>query len=215
MRPQPLVDHLRQLLLDRIISGELEPGSSLNQLKLTEELDVSRTPLREALQRLVGEQFIDTRPDRGFFVPPLDPREGRELYETVALVESAAVERLVEPTADLIDELRAISEKRRQAIERPRRSLELDREWHARLLEDVDNQVLQRRLADLKRQLLRYELTFQHGPGRVKLALDEHEEMETALAGGKIGDVSALLRAHWEHGVELASRQMEEAAEKG
>lgn len=203
MRPQPLVDHLRELLLDRIISGDLEAGCSLSQPALTEELEVSRTPLREALQRLAGEGFIDTRPDRGFFVPPLDPREGRELYEAVALLEALAFERQPEITEEDVRALRSITEKRREAIDRPRRSLELDREWHDRLLSGVENQVIRRRLADLKQRLLRYELTYQHSVGRVEVALEQHREIERALAEGREGDVPALLREHWEHGKEL------------
>lgn len=212
MRPQPLVDHLRQILLERIISGDLEPGSSLNQLALTEELDVSRTPLREALQRLVGERFIDARPDRGFFVPRLDPREGRELYETVSILESAAFERQRALTREEIRELRSISQRRAEALDQPRRSLELDREWHECLLSGVENRVLLSRLNDLKRRLLRYELAFQHDPDRVRTALEEHREIEDALVRGTPDEITGLLRKHWEHGRQLAASQLMEVA---
>lgn len=213
MRPEPLVDHLRQLLLEDIISGDLEPGSSLNQLALTEELEVSRTPLREALQRLVGERFIDKEPDRGFFVPRLDPREGWELYETVGMLEATCFRRLPPLSRDDVRELRSLTEQRREAIGSPRDSLELDRRWHELLLAEVENRLILHRLERLKKRLLRYELAFQHGDDRVRVAIEQHRLMEDALAEGASDEVPEMLRRHWEQGKQLVRNELETGAE--
>ena len=209
MRPEPLVDHLRQLLLEDIISGELEPGSSLNQLALTEELAVSRTPLREALQRLVGERFIDKEPDRGFFVPPLDPREGRELYESVGMLEASSFRRQPPLSRDDLRELRSLTERRREVIGSPRESLDFDREWHDRLLSGVENRLILGRLEMLKKRLLRYELTFQHDDDRVRVAIEQHRTMEDAVARGTTDEIPAMLRRHWEQGKQLVRNELE------
>lgn len=209
MRPESLVDHLRQLLLEDIISGELEPGSSLNQLALTEELAVSRTPLREALQRLVGERFIDKEPDRGFFVPPLDPREGRELYESVGMLEASSFRRQPPLSRDDLRALRSLTERRREAVGSPRDSLELDREWHDRLLSGVENRLILGRLETLKKRLLRYELTFQHDDDRVRVAIEQHRAMEDAVAEGRSDEIPAILRRHWEQGKQLVRNELE------
>jgi len=209
VRPEPLVDHLRQLLLEDIISGELEPGSSLNQLALTEELAVSRTPLREALQRLVGERFIDKEPDRGFFVPPLDPREGRELYESVGMLEASSFRRQPPLSRDDLRELRSLTERRREVIGSPRESLDFDREWHDRLLSGVENRLILGRLEMLKKRLLRYELTFQHDDDRVRVAIEQHRTMEDAVARGTTDEIPAMLRRHWEQGKQLVRNELE------
>lgn len=209
MRPESLVDHLRQLLLEDIISGELEPGSSLNQLALTEELAVSRTPLREALQRLVGERFIDKEPDRGFFVPPLDPREGRELYESVGMLEASSFRRQPPLSRDDLRALRSLTERRREAVGSPRDSLELDRAWHDRLLSGVVNRLILDRLETLKKRLLRYELTFQHDDDRVRVAIEQHRTMEDAVAEGRSDEIPAILRRHWEQGKQLVRNELE------
>ena len=209
MRPEPLVDHLRQLLLEDIISGELEPGSSLNQLALTEELAVSRTPLREALQRLVGERFIDKEPDRGFFVPPLDPREGRELYESVGMLEASSFRRQPPLSREDLRHLRSLTGRRREAVGSPRDSLELDREWHDRLLSGVENRLILARLERLKKRLLRYELTFQHDDDRVRVAIEQHTTMEDAVARGTTDEIPAILRRHWEQGKQLVRNELE------
>lgn len=212
MRPEPLVDHLRQLLLEDIISGDLEPGSSLNQLALTEKLAVSRTPLREALQRLVGERFIDKQPDRGFFVPPLDPREGRELYESVGMLEASSFRRQPRLSRADVRELRSLTERRREAIGSPRTSLELDREWHGRLLAGVENRLILQRLETLKKRLLRYELTFQHDDDRVRVAVEQHRMMEDAVADGTSDEVPNILRRHWEQGKQLVRDELDNGA---
>lgn len=209
MRPESLVDHLRRLLLDSIVAGELEPGSSLNQLALTRELEVSRTPLREALQRLVGEQFIDKQAERGFFVPPLDPREGRELYEAVGLLEATSFRRQPPLSPDDVRVLRSLTERRREALGDPGQSLEVDREWHGRLLGGVENRLILDRLGTLKKRLLRYELTFQHSDDRVRVAIEQHRSMVDAVAEGRSEEVPEMLRRHWEQGKQLVRNELE------
>src|SRR5262245_39051463 len=67
------------------------PGERLNEVDLARQLHVSRTPLREALNRLVTEGFLTTRLNRGFFGRTLDPNEVFNLYEFRGAVEQAVV----------------------------------------------------------------------------------------------------------------------------
>ena len=69
----------------------IRPGTRINEGALARELNVSRTPVREALNRLVAEQLIDFRPGTGFFCRPLDPQDMFDLYEMRNIVETAAV----------------------------------------------------------------------------------------------------------------------------
>ena len=69
----------------------IRPGERINEGALARELGVSRTPVREALNRLVAEQLIEFRPGTGFFCRPLDPGEMFNLYEMRNIVETAAI----------------------------------------------------------------------------------------------------------------------------
>lgn len=81
-----LVEHLRQALLD----GLYAPGTRLNEVHLSQELNVSRTPVRAALQMLAGEGLLNHVPNRGFTVREVRLSEIVEAYEMRALAEGLA-----------------------------------------------------------------------------------------------------------------------------
>src|SRR3984957_17804271 len=81
-----LVEHLRQALLD----GRYPSGSRLNEVHLSQELDVSRTPVRAALQTLAGEGLLHHQPNKGFTVREFQLTELVEAYDMRALAEGLA-----------------------------------------------------------------------------------------------------------------------------
>jgi DNA-binding GntR family transcriptional regulator len=70
---------------------EFKPGERINEVELAQRLGASRTPLREALNRLAAEGFLVLKQDRGFFCRDLKPREMYELYQFRAVLEVAAI----------------------------------------------------------------------------------------------------------------------------
>lgn len=78
---------------------ELRPGERINEVTLARQLNVSRTPLREALNRLSVEGLLETRIGKGFFRRALDPQEVFDLYQLRFVIECAAV-RLAVAVAD-------------------------------------------------------------------------------------------------------------------
>lgn len=85
------VDKLYDAVKDMSVAYRLKPGSRLNEVELAKSLGASRTPLREALNRLVAERLLDFRPGRGFFCRALDATEVFELYEVRRMLEVEAV----------------------------------------------------------------------------------------------------------------------------
>ena len=80
----------------KAISHDFLPGERLNEVELAKEFGVSRTPLREALNRLTTEGFLRSIPGKGFFFRELDPKEIFDLYELRAAIEVAAVQLAVQ-----------------------------------------------------------------------------------------------------------------------
>jgi DNA-binding GntR family transcriptional regulator len=76
---------------DMAILFKFKPGERINEVELAQRLGASRTPLREALNRLVAEGFLVLKQDRGFFCRDLKPREMFELYQFRAVLEVAAI----------------------------------------------------------------------------------------------------------------------------
>src|SRR6266446_5488267 len=84
---QRVYDHLRE----EILSGRLQPGAELAEVALSEQLGVSRGPLREAIGRLASEGLVTVRPRRGAVVRSLSKQEFVELYQVREALEMLAV----------------------------------------------------------------------------------------------------------------------------
>jgi DNA-binding GntR family transcriptional regulator len=88
--PRSLAEKAYQLLVRKITRLEYDPGSVLVEKLLIEELDIGRTPIREALQRLAIERLVDHLPNRGMFVSEITASGVQEIYEFRALVDGYA-----------------------------------------------------------------------------------------------------------------------------
>jgi DNA-binding GntR family transcriptional regulator len=88
--PASLAEHAYQYLRQAILTGRLVAGAPLRQEKLSNELGISRLPLREALRRLDTEGLVVLRPRCGYFVSLLDTKEIEELFDIRSMMESRA-----------------------------------------------------------------------------------------------------------------------------
>ena len=91
---------LYQALKQKAVDFSIRPGDRLNEGALAKELGVSRTPLREALNRLVAEQLLEFRPGAGFFCRALDAKSIFDLYELRAFIEAAAIRTACQRASD-------------------------------------------------------------------------------------------------------------------
>lgn len=85
-----LVDEIVEAIREQIVRGELAPGVKINQQAFADVLEVSRTPLREAFQRLQADGWIDLRARRGAEVRPLTVEEAEEIFAMRVVLETAA-----------------------------------------------------------------------------------------------------------------------------
>jgi DNA-binding GntR family transcriptional regulator len=135
--PENIVVRIHAELRNMAITFRLLPGERVNEAILAQELGVSRTPLREALNRLSGEGFLTFSANQGFFRKPLDVKEIFDLYELRQQMEMAAVRLAVERASDeQLAELESFVEQ--SAEEKPDRTAEeviaLDEEFHERIV---------------------------------------------------------------------------------
>jgi DNA-binding GntR family transcriptional regulator len=95
-----LKDHVYLYLYERINNGTLKPGDKINENQLCKDLEVSRTPIREALIKLEDEGYIERLPRRGFVVKEISLGKIKEIYEILGCLEgfaaSLAIDRLTE-----------------------------------------------------------------------------------------------------------------------
>ena len=91
-KKEPLKQKAYHIIKDKIISCEYPPNYLLNEEKLREEIQASRTPIRDALSRLEQEKLVRILPKKGIMVASLSIREINAIYETRMLIETYVVE---------------------------------------------------------------------------------------------------------------------------
>ena len=98
--PRALYEDVAELLRQRIFQRQLEPGSWIDELKIAEELGISRTPLREALKVLATEGLVTMKVRRGAYVTEVSEKDLRDVYHLLALMESDAARVVAQNATD-------------------------------------------------------------------------------------------------------------------
>ena len=113
----PIAPQVYSYLRARIVDNRLPPGAKISEASLADTLNISRTPLRAALQKLATEGLVNTRPHVGTAVAKLDVAQLHEAVFIRAALEAAVVRKLAEMKADL-STLNPIMEIQKRAAER-------------------------------------------------------------------------------------------------
>jgi DNA-binding GntR family transcriptional regulator len=210
IRKKPLRDDVYTLLCERIVEGKFPPGSRLPDVQLAAELGVSRTPVREALLRLVREGLVESDPHRGFFVAPLNRQEVLETYPIVWTLECLALQSCGPPTPEQLQALRQINAEMEAVPADALRRQELDLRWHQTLIEPSGNQRLQEILTGLKQVVRRYECMYMQDPALVRRSFNYHSEILEALLKKRPKLAGQLLERNWRAGMESVLRRLDE-----
>lgn len=183
---------LCQLIRREVVDGTLPPGERINEVHLSGRLEVSRTPLREALSRLVAEGLIESVPRRGFFTRELSVEEVRQLYPLRALLDPHALHLVGIPDRHCIAELRQLNDQIAN-VRRPNVAVDLDNQWHRRLLLECPNQLLLEMIEQLIWKTRRYEYAYLAETRNLQVATEEHEAIAVALERSDLSSACALL----------------------
>ncbi len=152
--PKSLSDKVYEKLKRMIIEGKLRPGEQVKQIQLAEELNVSRTPLINALQRLVSENYVEYHPQRGYGIRKFNLEEMNQLHRVREACEGvAAYDACNWITDEQVKELRALFEPFLEVSdwepEVMRRYQEADLAFHQRIIEISNNPFIKQALDHL------------------------------------------------------------------
>src|SRR5579883_1907008 len=169
---------------DRILRGDLAPGSVLRQEELSGAMGVSRTPVREALMRLVSDGYVERLHRRGFRVAGEPIGDLVALYPILAALERLACESAL-PRIDAarIRRLDQVNGRIRRAIERgdAREAITSNQEFHRLLSEPCDNARLVRLLEELSAEVMRLEIWSFSSEADREETLRNHDAILAAL----------------------------------
>ena len=193
-----VADSVHDLLREAIIEGRITPGSRLSVPLLAQQLLVSRSPVREAVQRLVQEGLAKEEPHRGAAVARLRPEELVPLYEIREALEGLAARLVAEhATPEELDQVRAAYEAHASALERGEatRHVALDLNFHAALRAASHNQELQRYLERVQGKIAIAMLGGRPQEWSKQAIVEHHTILEAVLARDPDA-AEAAARAH-------------------
>lgn len=198
----PLRDEVYRQLSDRIHRGELAPGTRVRDTQIAVQLGVSRTPVREALLRLVREGALEADMGRGFSVCRLDAVEMRETGAILASLEGLALELSGEIPPDRLARLGEIDRELALTRGDADRCIALDEEWHRTLLQGCPNRRLLALISELWQVPRRYMRGYLGESGRVTLSTQHHARIAEALRRNDLPAARQRFTHHWERGIE-------------
>jgi len=192
-------DQIADTLEELVFRGKYEDGERLDEIKLAEHFQVSRTPVREALQKLVMSGMAEQIPRRGVFVRQPGPVELMEMFETMAELEAACGRFASQRMSDeSIDRLAAANERCKDAVNREDAAgYYLENEaFHREIYRGAMNRFLQNEAVRLQNRLKPYRRVQLRFRGRMDQSLAEHEAIVDALRSGDADRAAGLLRDH-------------------
>ncbi len=196
-----LSDTITLSLREMIVRGRLHAGERINEVHLGNDLGVSRTPLREALMRLVAEGAVISRPRFGFYVSPLSLDEFKQIYAIRSLLDPEALRLAGLPTEQQFAHLVALNGRLTETVD-PATVIARDNAWHLELVSHCPNRILLGLIEQFIDRGRRYELALMRERRNVARTIRDHEEILTALREGDLERACDALRANMESGRE-------------
>ncbi len=185
-----------ELILKAIDIGDYRPGDRLVESELAERFGMSRTPIREALQRLETQSIL-RRDGRSLIVASLDHNQLAELYVVRGELEGlAAALAARHATAEEVRVLRDLVAQDRAHVGDPEALARANRRFHKQLHLASHNRYLVQQLELVHRTMALLATTSLAAEGRSAAALDEHARIVEAIAAGDPEAARAALRTH-------------------
>lgn len=192
-----------------IEDGRFKPGEPLPLPRLLEELDMSPTPIREALRLLQAQGLVEHEPHRGVVVATYTPESAEEIYRLRVLLEPLATELAVErATAEQVAHIRALHDELARAVhddESRTDFAELNARWHRTIYEASESRHLQEFIARLWTAIPVQAIWLTR---RARSSCEQHEAITEAIERRAAQEAGELMRLHVLHGASTTTEHL-------
>src|SRR4051794_7168931 len=183
---------------ERLLDGRFPGGALLSENALAQQLEISRTPVRQAFGQLEAEGLVELYPRRGALVVPISASEADDVHEARELIECHCARRAADAGAWLAAELEAAITEQEEALTGAGRGFAwADRRFHRAIVAAANNVLLTRAydaLADRHQRIA--ATTVARDPSRIERFIAEHRRIAAALARGDGEGAAEELAAH-------------------
>jgi DNA-binding GntR family transcriptional regulator len=196
-----LRDKAYEAIKHRIITCAFKPGEYINELQLSSILKIGRTPVHQALDRLMIEGLVQVIPRKGVIVKPVSLNEVLQIIEVRLINEPYGARLAAEHARD--SDLSAMSEvllqaKHWAALRNVELMMLLDREFHLLIAQSAKNDVLMELLRSLQERSLRFWFISLNAPKQYERVQDEHSTILAAIRKHNADHAEAAMRDHIE-----------------
>lgn len=188
-----------QRLRAMIVEGVIAPGAKLNERELSEALNVSRTPLREAIKQLAAEGLVELLANRGAVAAQLSTADIEDTFEVIAGLEALSGSLAAKRITDIqLREIKALHFEMLAAYERRDLSAYYARnsQIHKAINEAAGNPVLSATYSQVNARLQALRFRSNQDEAKWSLAVKEHEQMIDALERRDSKELAAILTTH-------------------
>ena len=200
----------------RIITGELKPGQKLNESSLSEELGISRPPLRETFRILEKDHLMVTIPRRGTHVTELSISDFEEICQiremiecfTIDLIKASGIRNLPKVTAALNKGLTLSLPFKTADSDELLNGIKLLLDFHDTLIESSGNSRMAYIYNSMSYNLARYQFIYFQIEGAVQHSLDDHKEILQLIRNGNYDQAKEKLRKHINYAGELVKSKV-------
>ncbi len=197
-----LRDAAFQKIKQSIVNGELEGGTFLSEKALSELLQMSKTPIRSALDRLEMMGLVKLVPNQGFVVQEISLKKIMDIYELRLSLETFAANHLTgKMDKAFFDKLDDILAMQAEAVEQEDilRYVELDRQFHESIISGMANEEYAEAMSRIQDKfLMAVRTTFYKNKKRLRSSMNEHKQIRDALASDDPTVTVHLVKKHIE-----------------
>ncbi len=197
--PNSLTQRVYKDLRLAIITGKITGGSRLVESTLAAQMQVSRTPVREALHKLALEGLLYSIPRAGYIVEEMSDEDVQDLFTTRMAIEQLAARQALEKiTTEELDRMKLNLEQTDAALAvgRTDKMTELDIAFHGILYKATRSKTLYHICRTLSDHSLKYRMALIHLPEIAKKTRDGHYRIFEALRSGVAEEVDAAIESH-------------------
>lgn len=198
-KPKSLTELVTDEIREQIVSGDVELGSMLSEVRIAKSLDVSRTPIREAFNRLEMEGLVRTVPQRGTFVFSLDPQELGKISDVRVCLETTALRnayhtdkiRLADRLSSCVESMTAARAQGDDAA-----YLQADSRFHQILFDCADNRFLDEAYQTIASKMAALRNRLGNHPDHMSKSFEEHKLMLQQIRSDDLEQAEKTLIAH-------------------
>lgn len=199
-------NEVREILLDFILKGKIKPGQRISLPTLAQELEISVTPIREALTQLSETGIVSYVPNRGFLVNELTIEEALEIYELMILIEGNAVEKS-KFTKKQIEDLVRINLNLAQ-VTNSLEILKYDRCFHQKLVENYNNKTGIKIIETLRVRISMYEYAFWIDTQKAD-SIKMHDDIINLIKSNNILGAKEIIEQNWRISINHISKNLQ------